>query len=104
MLKSAVKMPSRKSRRESFCLRIDSGSLSQIVAVERQHIEGVELHFLVVPARVQRVEVGDAVGAEHHGFAVDHDCLCRFLRAASTIPDLLEDDVGRSNGSYRLVG
>jgi hypothetical protein len=42
-----------------------SAAAAQILAAERQDIEGVELDLVVVPARVQGVEVGDAVDAEH---------------------------------------
>src|SRR5215469_523680 len=38
---------------------------AQVVAVERQNIEGVELHDLVMLSRVQAVEVGDAVNTEN---------------------------------------
>ena len=34
---------------------------------------------------MQRVEVRDAVDAEHHRLAIDHELLCRFFSAASTI-------------------
>ena len=37
------------------------------------HIERIELHFVL--ARVQRVEIGDAVDAEHDRFAVDYKVL-----------------------------
>ena len=37
--------------------------LSQVLAVERQDIEGIELHLVIVIARVQRVEIGNAVTA-----------------------------------------
>jgi hypothetical protein len=44
---------------------------AEILAVADQAIEGVELDLMVVPARVQAVEIRPAVDAEQHGFAVD---------------------------------
>ncbi|WP_349253736.1 hypothetical protein [Bradyrhizobium sp. CB82] len=32
-----------------------------------KNVEGVELDLVIVLAAVQRVEIGDAVDAEHHG-------------------------------------
>jgi hypothetical protein len=37
-----------------------------------QDIEGIELDFVIVFAAVQAVEVGYAVDAEQHRFAIDH--------------------------------
>jgi hypothetical protein len=34
--------------------------------------KGAELHLFVVPPGMQRVEIGDPIDAEDHGFAVDH--------------------------------
>lgn len=48
---------------------------AQVLTVERQDVEGVGLDLLVVPARVQGVEVGDAVDPQHHGFAVDDEAV-----------------------------
>jgi hypothetical protein len=66
-------------------LRMNSGRVPQILTVERQDAEGVELHLLIVPARVQGVEVGDAIGAEDHGTPSMTNCRCRFFSALSTI-------------------
>ena len=46
---------------------------AQVVAVERQDVEGVELHLLVMSARVQGVEVGDAVDAGQDRLAIDDE-------------------------------
>ena len=46
---------------------------AEVVAVIGQAVEGVEPHFVIVLAGVQGVEVGDAVHAEHHGLALDHE-------------------------------
>ena len=42
----------------------------EIVARVHQHIKGVELHFVIKLPAVEAIEVGDAVDAEQHGFAV----------------------------------
>src|SRR5215472_7607647 len=49
--------------------------LAVVFAVACEHVEGIELRPLVVPARVQRCEVRDAVGAEHDRLPVDHEML-----------------------------
>src|SRR4029077_9810570 len=46
---------------------------AQVLAIERQDVEGVELHLIVVLARVQRLEVGDAVDTEHYGLTIDDE-------------------------------
>jgi hypothetical protein len=61
---------------------MESGSFRQVVAIERQNVERVELRLLVVLARVQRVEVGDAIDAEHYRLAVKDK---GFRRALSRI-------------------
>ena len=67
-------MPStrRASSRARLVLRSDR-ELAKIVAVADQHVERIELQLVVVPARMQPIEVGDAIDAEQHGFAVDHE-------------------------------
>ena len=44
---------------------------AQIVTVQRQDIESIELHLVVTPTRMQRIEIGDAVDTEQHGLAID---------------------------------
>ena len=48
---------------------------AEIISVVSQAVEGVELHLVVVLAGVQGVEVGDAVHAEHHSLAIEHEVL-----------------------------
>jgi len=47
---------------------IDCRSAAEVVVVE-----GVELHFIVVLAGMQAVEIGAAVEAQQHCLAVDHE-------------------------------
>jgi hypothetical protein len=44
------------------------------VAVERPNVDGVELHFVIGLAGMERVEIGDAIYTEHR-LAVDHELL-----------------------------
>jgi hypothetical protein len=46
---------------------------ADVLAVADQDIEGVELDLGIMPARVQAVEIGPAVDAEQHGFAIEHE-------------------------------
>ena len=62
----------RASRRARLVLRIDSGR-PRIVTVHRHDIEGIKLHLAIMLARVQRVEIGNTVDAQHHGLTVDHE-------------------------------
>jgi hypothetical protein len=36
--------------------------LAIVVTIAGQHVEGVELHLVVVPAGMQVIEVGNAIG------------------------------------------
>jgi hypothetical protein len=45
----------------------------QIVVTFDQDIERAQPHFIVMAARVQRVEIGDAINAQHYGLAVDNE-------------------------------
>jgi hypothetical protein len=47
-----------------------SGMPADVLAVADQHIERVKLHFVIVPAGMQPVEVGNAIHAEQHALAV----------------------------------
>jgi hypothetical protein len=80
-------MPS--GRRASSLLKVGLAhrqrQLAQIVAVDDQRIKGVELHRVIVFARMQRVEVGDAVVTEQHRSPSITNELFRLRRAASAI-------------------
>ena len=45
----------------------------ELLAVAHQHIEGVELDLVIVPARAQAVEIRSPVDAKQHRFAVDYE-------------------------------
>ena len=68
-------MPStrRASSRATLALHGAQRQPADVLAVADQNIEGVELHLVIVPARVQPVEIGAAVDAEQHGLAVEDE-------------------------------
>jgi hypothetical protein len=53
----------------------NSGQIPDILAIHRQHIESAQLNLSVLPARVQRVEIGDAVNAQNDSLAIDDELL-----------------------------
>ena len=55
------------------------GELPQIVVALDEDVEGAEPDLLVVFARMQRIEVGDAVDAQHHRLAIDDEPLLPVL-------------------------
>jgi hypothetical protein len=56
------------------------GQGPQVVAAERQNVEGVELYLVIVLARMQRVEIGDAVDGKDDGLAIDDELLVSVLQ------------------------
>lgn len=61
----------RQARQVALAQREGQGP--QIFAAAHKDIEGVKLHLVIMPTRMQGVEVGDAVDAEHHGLSVDDE-------------------------------
>jgi hypothetical protein len=47
------------------------GKRAQIIAIERQNVEGIELHLVILPAGMQRVEIRDAIDAENDRFTIE---------------------------------
>ena len=83
-----MKMPSgrRANSRARLGLAHRERKVTQVVAVQRQHVERAELHFFIVLAGVQCVKIGDAVDAKDDGLAIDHEVrLVLFFSAASTM-------------------
>jgi hypothetical protein len=64
---------------------MESGSFAQILAVECRAVEGIKLRLLVVLARVQSVEIRNAIDTKLHCVAIDDDVLQAVLSALSTI-------------------
>jgi hypothetical protein len=76
-------MPSdrpRRSRSIEVRLARREGQAAQIFPVHRQHVEGAELDFVVLFARMQRVEIGHAVDTEDHSLAIDHELAASVLQ------------------------
>ena len=71
---------------------------AQIVTIERQDVESVELDLVLVPAAVQRVEVGDAVDPEHYRLAVDHELTMADFQRGLDDPRLAVGPVGAALG------
>ena len=46
--------------------------VQRLVVSLNQDVERAELGLVIMLARMRRVEVGDAIATEHHGFAIDH--------------------------------
>jgi hypothetical protein len=46
---------------------------AQIVTLKRQDVEGIELHLVIMSARVQAVEIGDAVDTQEQRLAIDDE-------------------------------
>jgi hypothetical protein len=44
----------------------------QVLAIERENVERIELNLVIMPARMQAVEIRDAVHAQQHRLAIDH--------------------------------
>jgi hypothetical protein len=51
----------------------------QVVAIQRKHVEGAELNLLVVLARMQGVEIGDAIDTQDNSLAVNGKVLVAVL-------------------------
>ena len=58
--------------------------LADVLAFADQEIEGVKPDLVVILSRVQAVEIRNAVVAEQHGLAVDHERTARPRRLAET--------------------
>src|SRR5262245_8391014 len=59
--------------------QINKNTGHRIIAM-RENVEGVELHLVIVLARIQRAEIADAVDAEHDRLAVDKELLVSVLQ------------------------
>ena len=51
------------------------GQRALVVAVHCKDVEGIELHLVIALARMQGVQIGDAVNAENDGLAIDDELL-----------------------------
>ena len=83
-----MKMPSGGPRRSRsrFVLRVERGRPAQIFPVHRQHVEGAELDFVVLFARMQRAEIGHAVDTEDHGLAINDELAAAVLQRSLSDP------------------
>ena len=74
-------MPSGRPREQprEISLAHAQGEGAQILAIERQDVEGVELHLIIMLARVQGIEIGNAIDAEDDSLAIDDELLLSIL-------------------------
>jgi hypothetical protein len=47
------------------------GEGAQILAIKRQDVEGIQLEFVIVLARVQGIEIGNTVNPKDDSFAIN---------------------------------
>jgi hypothetical protein len=87
LLKRADENPLRPACQEPFEVGFPHRQWkpAQIIAFHCQYVEGAELHFVVVPAGMERIEIGDPVNARMTASPSTTNCFWRFFRAASTI-------------------
>ena len=71
---------------------------TQVVAIERENIESIELHLIVMLAGVERIEVGDTVDAQHHGLAIDDELPVPVLQRGFHDPRVSADPVASARG------
>jgi hypothetical protein len=83
----ATNMPSGRPRssRARLVLRIDSGSWPQILAAEREDVEGVELHLVIVPRECSALKSDTPSTPSTTASPSMTNCCSRFFSAASTI-------------------
>jgi hypothetical protein len=80
---SPSKFP-KGTRCAGFCLAQAQGEGAQILAIERQDIEGIQLDFVIVLARVQGIEIGNTVNPKDDSFAID-ELICSTPRATRRV-------------------
>jgi len=61
----------RASSRARLVLRRLKGSVAQILAIERQDVEGIQLDFVIVLAGVQGIEIGNTVNPKDDSSAIN---------------------------------
>jgi hypothetical protein len=76
-------------------LRAESRQPAEVLAVAREHVEGINLCPLVVHARMHRIEVGHAILVEYDNLPSITKCLGRSFSAAATISGKRPPNYGR---------
>jgi hypothetical protein len=79
--------PARQQSRE-VGLPDREWQVAQVLAIKSKDIEGVKQHLIIVLARVQGVEIRDAVDAEHHSLAIDHELVVLVLQRGFDDPGI----------------
>ena len=60
------------------------GEGAQILAIERQDVEGIRLDFVIVLARVQDIEIGNTVNPKDDSFAIN-ELICSTPRTTRRV-------------------
>jgi len=60
------------------------GEGAQILAIERQDVEGIQLDFVIVLARVQGIEIGNTVNSKDDSLAIN-ELICPTRRTTRRV-------------------
>jgi hypothetical protein len=67
------------------------GEGAQILAIERQDVEGIQLDFVIVLARVQGIEIGNTVDPKDDSFAIN-ELICSTPTTTRRVLQCLRSD------------
>jgi hypothetical protein len=74
----------RRASSRQIGLAQAQGEGAQILAIERQDVEGIRLDFVIVLARVQDIEIGNTVNPKDDIFAIN-ELICSTPRATRRV-------------------
>jgi hypothetical protein len=74
----------RRASSRQISLAQAQGEGAQILAIERQDIEGIRLDFVIVLGRVQDIEIGSTVNPKDDSFATS-ELICSTPRATRRV-------------------
>jgi hypothetical protein len=74
----------RRASSRQIGLAQTQGEGAQILAIERQDVEGIRLDFVIVLARVQDIEIGDTVNPKDDSFAIN-ELICSTPRTTRRV-------------------
>jgi hypothetical protein len=74
----------RRAISRQISLAQAQGEGAQILAIERQDVEGIRLDFVIVLARVQDIEIGNTVNPKDDSFAIN-ELICSTPRATRRV-------------------
>ncbi len=74
------------------------GQITQVISSDGEYVESIELRFVVVPARMQRVEIGDAVEPEDYDLPLNGEVFLAVLQRSFGNPGITLGPVGAAAG------